>query len=257
MLKLERIDNTQKIAIRIQHKERFLNRIFLIALAVALALHLLPLTLFTVTPFRLNYIHQDLPPATVSAHTENNDTLVNTSAEEMDLSIKNLGLIALPETPLLIQERFSTLKPEIQLTKETFSSLDPFQQEYFATTPLSSIQLPTTYSPLTIDVSGPLATYSLILTDQLKKQLEPRVIEGNALQEKVVFAVQYEGTTESLFWYEPLELSKNKKINALAEKLIPLLKFQNAPHELFTSGEVTLYFTLNQKECKKLIETLN
>lgn len=250
MLKLERVDNSRKISIRMRHKERFLNRIFLTALAAAAALHLLPLTLFTITPFRLGYVQRDLLPATVRADTGSNDALVNTSAHEADPSTKYLGLIPLPDSPLTKPRHTLIVKPEIPSTKDLLEDVS----DDIPT--LSSTHLPATYPRLSINVSGPLAEENILLDDKLKAAMVPRSVELDGLiQHKVVYNVRYEGEHGTLFWFDPLQLSSNKKINALAERLLTSLRFQNDRKNILLPGEIEMIFTLNGDEHENSVLT--
>lgn len=214
MLKLERSHNNRRISIRMREKERFLNKVFLCALAAAIVLHFLPLTLFTITPFRLGYTPRTIPPATVSAEMGASDALVKTSAEDSGLSVKHLGLLATSTTP------------QIPLTS-------------------TSQLLPITYPDLAIEVSGPLAEQKLILNDTLKAAMTPYPIEGTSFErDKVIYNVRYEGEHGTLFWYEPLQLSPNKKINALAENILTMIRFQQHKSDVIISGTIELTLTL-------------
>ena len=257
MLQLERVDNSRKISIRIRHKERFLNRFFLTAFAIATALHLLPLTLFTITPFRLGYTHRDLLPATVSADTASNDALVNTSAQESDPSTKYLTLIPHTESPSSKPRHLRVVKPEIQFTNDSLTSADPFEKAIGPIPVPSSVNLPISYPILSIEVSGPLAEEEIILNDTIKRAVEPRLIDRqNIVQHNVVYQVRYEGEKGTVFWFDPLQLSPNKKINALAERLLLSLRFQNDKKQQLLPGEIKITFTLNANEYKNL-DSLN
>lgn len=65
MLRIERTSRSGDVAIRFRAKRRWVSPLFLQALALALAFHLLPLLLFKIQPIYLDTTETPLPPVYV------------------------------------------------------------------------------------------------------------------------------------------------------------------------------------------------
>jgi len=241
MLKLERVDTSRKISVRMRHKERFLNRIFLTALSIAAVLHFLPFILFSVAPFNIRESYIVIPPGAVSAEIDSPDALVNTSAQEADLPTKNLGLLAPRDMPEIAARHPLAPFPEISYTTTTLASSQPFTQTDYP--PSLTAPLPVHYPPLAIHISGPLAEHVPIYDHETIVAMQPVTMQQQAVdRERVVYNVQYDRRQQHLFWLEPVYLSSRRDLNQKAEQLIRSLHFQEGSDN-FMTGQVEIIFT--------------
>lgn len=226
MLKLEKISR-REISISVRDRKNRFDRIFLQAVGIAIALHLVALLVFQIQPF-IVIGDKILAPSLVESDIDfgSNDIVAEIEREgipQRDLLEPKLSLPMLPEMPI------SGLERSLEY-KENSLMINPFIEiaedwEYLANDGKPS---PAPRS-IQVHISGELAEIPLIS--------DGATFSVNKEHFHASYAVQVEGKTGHIFWYMP---TPNSKTNAMAEKILNEIGFQPNPNAFVYSGEIEI-----------------
>lgn len=224
MLKLEKTQ--QEITLTIRTQERRVNRTFLSALTIALALHAGALLLFQIYQF----LPRDtlLPPTTVEALFEE-ETFAQAGLEELmrkhflqpTPSMPSLSTFLLPtQNCLELQVEKQTQDPFLAL-KEDWEALFHPQKDESMTTPV-------------MQITGLLAERELLgsVTELLAKHLPP--VSGT-----YTYDVRMENQSGKIFWFSPVH-PQDPQLEREMRKLLLALRFKPDPQECITSGQIEI-----------------
>lgn len=233
MLKLEKTSFASSLTVRLREKETFFESRLLMALAIALSLHLAAAYLFTVIPF---YISSSFtfPPAKVQVDipSEVSVTASLHSDHRSELIPPPISLVPFLETPLIHRE--SILAP-------TFS-LDPlalqFIEERFWPTWQSPLSFRLEEPKMQLFISGDLAKYRWNSHHPIFSQKQS--LNASSSPAYVVYDVQLDEKSGKLFSYERKQSSGDQMIDQLTEKV--LLELQFEPVNTLESIKGTLNF---------------
>lgn len=235
MLKLQKASREGIVSIIVRDKEQVLTKPFLIAFAIALAIHLGLMTLFHVAPFTIGVSHTVFPPTRVEA----NVGLKESAIADLQPVVPTLrGLPPPPTTspslahePLFLSYRPMEYHKAEMATQVTFVEIE--KNIYEPTfSPLSS----PAQEPLRIVVSGVLAEYEM-------KSMQPQALSAPIHDPlRMVYSVMVKANTGKIFWFETQQESRTAAINQFAEALLRDMTFSIDPKMVVVRGEVELHF---------------
>jgi hypothetical protein len=236
MLTLEKNAKGQDISLRLRDRERMVSRSFLIALAIAGALHLFGALIFHIQPFRIGHEMKIFPPAVVDSDIsfEQLDGGIVTDLEgnpkkQRYFLMPPLAKPALPEVPapprtILINETpFFADSSNPFLSIESENRPSPFTEK--------SIQFLT---PLQINLAGGLTELDLIT------KLPPS-IETDAAVNHYAARFNVRVNRGEIFWIRPEGEFGNTALKEEAKEVLENLRFKSDPRIL--SGIVEIILT--------------
>lgn len=232
MLKLEKI-GYREIHVGIRDKARVFNPVFLKALGIALALHLGAFILFQVPPF-ITTSDSILPPAFVESDIHSglgdHSTLARIEKEGMvqrDLYEPALSQLELPAIPAFYGQT-SVERSQSPL----FHGDEDWESHSLASSELIRIQ-----------ISGALAEVPL-LNDGVREELISFLSaqDGKTLGERLIFMVQVELMSGSIFWHLPAQASSDPVLTSCAEKILREMRFQSNGQCFVCAGEIEVTF---------------
>lgn len=217
MLKIERKKKELTVSLRTQ--EGLWNRTFLIAFTIALGIHVSAFFLFHIQPFTA-YFSTIFPPVNVqSPRIENQISLLEKNQKE------EFPLLDLHEPYAISLNETYSIEKSYDLTMPQFTSIEE---------PLN-IPVETTYTPLKMEISGPLKQYKL--TNPIEDHVQSRF--GSGQYYHISYQVQVEPETGAIFWYDKKESSGKPAIDQQMEKVLLSLKFTPAD---YAAGQIDFYY---------------
>lgn len=240
MLKLEKTSQWAGLAIRMRERESFFEPRVIKALAIALALHAIPLTLFHATPFIFSSTYL-FPPINVQMELPLQGVSVTASPyiEEEEMLLPPIAVIPAINWSILPPE--SALAPTLNLETDSFQQLEKrIWPEWQEALPMAVAEEP----KIKVSVSGELANHKIISSDLLL--LEKVKISSTAKQEHVSYEVRLDQKTGELFWYELIESGGSDAVKLLTEKLLLNFRFLPTYSPEFVLGE--LHFTVSNHD---------
>ena len=237
MLKLEKIAKSLEISIFLKKRDSFFSASLLKAFGIAIALHLFAGLVFTVSPFRIIGSQSIFPPVLVDTElTTIAENVVVAQVDTEEISpryIKEprqaaLHMPPLPTTRTLEHPAIAVQSPECNalqcaITERELSPLDI----------VSLQQNKVKKQPIEIVMSGDLAERSIVesgLTTAQSAYFSPT---------RLVFSVQVDDRSGTIFWYEPHFYAENMVIG---EKILKDLRFQMIADSFVTVGEIEIHF---------------
>lgn len=237
MLKLEKTLR-REIAISLRQQERVFNQTFLIALGIAIVLHLLPFLLFHIKPFKIsNHGTISLPTHVESdlntAHPFDFDSWVfsqiETKRKFSDLFAPQISFPELPKMSVDLKEKIdkNQLFTDIEITH-----LDQL---------LLPITFLTTRDSIQIYISGPLAEKkALEIPYKQLKDLGFETKETCCNSYRVIYDVRVQDESGEIIWFETKERIAEKKYQELADKILEEIRFSPKKNCCITSGQVEI-----------------
>lgn len=218
MLKLEKVSKTLEVSITLRKKEPLFSRNLLLALLFATALHLVAGLLFNVRSFLFTGSQSLIPPVMVDAiMLPPADAAVQVKLEE-DLSPRS---VREPKKSDPLFPDWPQREPFIaQGTVEPLWQINPFVKREF----LPSLESPPPQKGARIHFSGSLAKATLVHSPP-----------PPALVYQGRFEVRLEGSSGTLFWFEPLQFSPH---DHAIEKWLKEFRFRPDPNTFVEAGEI-------------------
>lgn len=240
MLKLEKVSKSMEISISLRDEERFFNRPFLKALALALLIHLAAAMLFQIRPFTILGSQMLFPPAQVDtdiSYTSDGGVFANLDHEEV---------VSFP----------------IGEPKETFPKFPPVPDDMeWMLSSLSLFPIASTQNPFKFLESRWLEPDVISWAKQKiggnpiqvfpSKQLAERMVINEGIEPfdprqtySILFDVQVDDRTGTVCWYEikKIEGSIDRELNLEAENILRRMRFNSLEHSFITSGEIEIRF---------------
>lgn len=259
MLRLERSSPYRReIAIRFRSRDPFLSRPLLIGLAVALLLHLLFFLCVEINPYRTP-CEQIAPPTPVAVDL---GSLIEIGGLLATSEMESYGLlprhIIEPEPP---RPKFPTLPPQAVERTPFIAAAPlvhtdaPFRQMRPAITlrrtPLVAVHR--RYHPARVELSGPLATLPLI-DDGTGIWGEERKNRGRSELYTLLFEVQLEEKTGSLFWVRQVNSTDRAPLDEKGRQIVERLRFAPKPFGTVEGGMVEVCFEVESQDPHGLLE---
>lgn len=255
MLRLEKVSRNREIHISLRAKEHRFNRSFIIALCLAISLHLSAAFIFHIGPFKIFDGGLILPPAMVTAEIENDfdRDVENQAVAQIDNEGIPQRYLLMPKLSTLTLPKIAepSVFKEIEFIKEKDPTFNPFlkierdlQQIYFV-----KDEPPKEYIPIQIFVSGSLDQNNFLRDDLEMKEFFslffPKKNSSSYLKYyRVLYAVQVESKTGQVFWFEAKEKSDVEEMNHIAEKMIKNMRFKKEEKSFVSLGEIEIHFTV-------------
>lgn len=244
MLKLEKDEISREIAIRLKPRDRFLNRPFIAALAMALALHFVPFMLIKIAGIRLDFPDLLLPPIVVDADPkgieEQNsaaEVIENTSAKRDQLEPVPLA-IEVPSFERIISLPTFSERLEVPPQDNHF-----WEAESKALLALSEMLAPEiALAKARIVLSGPLGERKL-----LKALFDSGTIRGPSSQieeKRLLYEVLVEGKSGQVVWFSRIQELPRQDLNRKGEEILKSLIFEASAEELVIPGFIEIIFAL-------------
>lgn len=237
MLKLEKVYKTGEINITLREHDRFLTKNLLIALGIAVALHLTGVLLFHVNLFKIVGSQTQLPTIPldieIPSFEEGGGALSAVDQEDLlYLLMKEPKGMALsfPSVPEIVPYSLSLEGNVADQTRPVvFSQEDIYPIDIFSTREGPSI-------PTSIIVSGPLSEIEFY-GDGVKSLSIPET----KMAGRVFYEVQVENRTGLIFWHEYKE--GNHLLKSTAEEILKKLKFSPNEDGFVTRGNIEIVFS--------------
>lgn len=246
MLKLERTAHNQHIAIAIKDREYLFTQPFQLALAIAIGIHLFFLLLFQITPIQFNFRPILFPPTTAEAILGSESGLIAAPLNEK-IPAKYAFLEREDPKPhfqeiphfhrarqmVAIQEKEKSENPFFTLEQEVYQPKFPPH--------ITPRHLP----PISFVISGSLASKTLLHPLIQDLFLSPPVQEP--FSGRIIYSVLVEEKTGEILWYEAIQRSDTPSLNAFAEDLLALMRFEKQlKSPWMISGVIEMHFRENQ-----------
>jgi hypothetical protein len=247
MLKLEKISKTLEISIILRPKTPFLTHSLKWAFIIALSIHILIGLLFTVTLMKVSDPIQIYPP--VFVESEGNEAFSNQALADLEREEMNFRYPGEPPDSKL------TL-PDYHFRAEESVIAGSIGAEIFKTDPFLKVEdwllapsIPlwvTSHShntPIQIKLGGGIEKYVILeegrnsdIMGLLKKMKPERYTQ--------TYHVRIDLHRGEIFWFEPIGISKSKKIDQMIERILSNIRFDVLdPSEAIGAGciEITLF----------------
>lgn len=243
ILKVESSDRGQDIVVSVRGRERFWNRTFLTAFALAVSLHLGGLLLFRIAPIKLSWNSHSTAPAIVQAEFSTDGIAIALSDNE-DLperyvpppALTVMGLPTLPTRKYVVPfDMYSINDDSHPFAELELALLEPWRE--------SPPPLPK--EPLTLQFSGPLAG-RVPLHHPAKDWVPPaaRSLKGAY---RVVIDVKVDEQTGQIFWHNILTSSGVVLLDREALAVLKDMRLSPGPQDAFvTDGFVELTFLFGE-----------
>lgn len=240
MLRLERSSPEGRINVVIRDKEHLFTKPFLLALTLAIAIHLTLILLFQITPFSLGKYDRVLAPIQVQS-----DSLSAESAlAEWISPVQTLrGLpIPPPSHPMLLQQPKFLADNPITYTKIENSNKQAFleiEQKVYQPEFTPMVFHPP-QQPFLMRVSGILGNYELI--DNGMKELHFPKFKLDTESTRVIFSVLAEGKTGKIVWFDFEEKTQSAALDKFAEGILRRIQFAKNLKSIFIDGKIEMEF---------------
>lgn len=230
MLKLQGNDRGRDVVVRLREKESSFNKLFWIAFAIALSLHLAAVLIFQIQPFYIGSLARH-PPVSVEMEISKSSAL----AEDVQKKEEEDDIGAPPFLPIYTP---SIKSFQLQRNEEKFEDERNFFPLHHPPAPS-----PRVYAPIEIHFSGDL------LSRQLVSHLVDEERQGFSLiySQILRYHVRVYEPTGEIFWYERVSPPLRKEQNQTAEKLLKNLRFAANSKGLELEGEVSFIFNEEAK----------
>lgn len=230
MLKLEKLRRSDPVAIRLREKEKLFTRAFTIALAIALAFHLSLFVVFKIQPFNSGSSFL-FPPVQVESALPNSS---HTTLQVYNHQDKEDFELFLQDHPVFPKQQEDLFRVQLEHSRPlTIPASFRVLEERFI--PIRSSPMMGKTQQFQFFISGPLAGRQLIS----KADLPSLPINGKKLsQAEAFYQVQIDPETGTLFWYEIIQATGRKEIDALFEQFLKTLRFSAEPLLEHLKGEV-------------------
>lgn len=236
MLKLEKTSrNGLKVIVR--DKENRFTQPFAIAFGIAVGIHLGLVILFHVVPFKIGMSENVFPPTRVHADTALKESAIAQIAPAVQ-SIRGLPAMPVSAPTVSSHPQFLTFRPvEFSSAKNSatpsFAKIEKevYQPEF---NPMDNRPK----KPFQIMISGILAEHGLV-SDGMDKKTVPALKKDSI---RIAYAVQVEGKTGKIFWYEPKQGVQDAAVAQFAEAVLQDMKFAVDPGMIAMGGEVEMHF---------------
>jgi hypothetical protein len=238
MLRYEKNNRKQTLFVFARDQEQFFSKPLIIAFGIAFSFHLLLMLTFHITPFILPGGNSVLPPIHVESSADGLGTVAF-----IDQPIQWIrGLPPPPPTlnraqqPVYTMHHPVTWKEGQQVDRALFTQLEKSLYEK-GFNPLERHE----QLPFEMLISGILASVPLQAPSSaiaLPKDLASSIDHDI----RVVFAVDVDGRTGKVIWFDPREKSGRAAVDKHAEKLLWQMSFAIDPSRVVTSGEVEFHY---------------
>lgn len=236
MLKLEKTSrNGLKVVFR--NKENRFTQPFAIAFGIAVGIHLGLVILFHVVPFKIGMNENVFPPTRVHADTALKESAIAQIAPAVQ-SIRGLPPLPVSGPTVPPHPKFLAFRPVVFSSAEnsatpSFAQIEKevYQPEF---NPLDNRPK----KPFQIMISGVLAEHGLV-SDGIDKKTIPALKKDSV---RIAYAVQVEGKTGRIFWYEPKQGVLDAAVTRFAEAVLQDMKFAMDPAMIAMGGEVEMHF---------------
>lgn len=241
MLKLERIAKSGEIIMQFQGRTPVFSTLFYRALGLSLLIHFLALFVFNIQPFILGPTTVFPPimvqtPQPLSADLAVLEAVDDNLALDVQELFPGAMLLAFPAMPLALIDR-----PVLPNGLFPFSVQNPDEPTFPVTH--SSSMVTGSYEPITIEISGRLASRQLISTSW-KRPEKQMLAQGKVLNSySVIYLVRVDERTGRIFWYEKMASSGDLFIDSEAELIMLGLKFVSIPDSIDTEGQIRFIFS--------------
>lgn len=239
MLKLGR-DSSRQVGVIIQDRERHFTPALLTGFCVAVAFHLLFITLFQVSPFKIRSYSTVLFPAYVEINPVN-DSVVIANVEEFKEIMHGLPPAIFSEPilshiPAFAPVRTMKYSMEDRVSENPFSKVE--QEIYF---PKITALAKKVSDPFQIIVSGPLGR----LSHQFDGMTKPLPMLDHEVL--MIYKVLVEGRSGKIFWYELKQPIRQRQLDRYATELLHHLQFAKESQKFVIEGEVEMHFHLSSR----------
>lgn len=255
MLKLE-IARDRNIRISVRDKGPPISGSFLIALAIALGLHLFALVLFRIAPF---FITSDrvLQPTAIEADLtqmfdESENGVIAYASEEKSQRHSLRPPVSspyIPSMPVIKVDRKMEYPKNKDVFRNTFLSIEEESMDLISLNGPG----PEKVQPIRIHVSGELAGRTLIddaRTVDLAKVFSDGKLGGKGAPDHyvAVYQVQVERSGR-IFWHLAKKSMESPKLNRIAEQMLQQMRFQDEAYSVnaVSTGDIEIVFTLPKK----------
>lgn len=240
MLRFEKSNRKQTLFVFVRHQEKFFSKPLVIAFGIAFSFHLLLVLTFHITPFILPGGDTVLPPVHVVADSSADGS---GTVAYIDQSIQWIRGLPPPtptlnraQQPVYTMHHPVTWKEGQPIDYALFAQLEKslYEKEF---NPLESNE----HTPFEMLISGILA--SLPLQSPVSPIIVPKHIASTIDHDiRVVFAVDVDGRTGKIIWFDPREKSGRAAVDKHAEKMLWQMNFAIDPNRVVTSGEVEFHY---------------
>lgn len=236
MLKLEKTSrNGLKVIVR--DKENRFTQPFAIAFGIAVGIHLGLVILFHVVPFKIGMSENVFPPTRVHADTALKESAIAQIAPAVK-SIRGLPPLPVSEPVLASTPKFLAFRPVEFSSAKNLASTSFAQIEKEVYQPEFNPMENRPKKPFQIIVSGVLAEHGIV-SDGMDKKTVPALKKDSV---RITYAVQVEGKTGRIFWYEPKQGVLDAAVTRFAEAVLQDMKFAMDPAMIAMGGEVEMHF---------------
>lgn len=244
MLKLQRNSQGQEISVAFRSKERFFNRPFLIALSVALAIHIGLILMFHIAPIKIRWSTASTLPTIVETDLAQKEGSSVTASFTVNELTDRLLSTAPPSLPLLADTPIFSKVHHFELNEGSSSIFDLFNDiEQEAYLPAFSPANASSLKPISVIISGPLAI-KILLNDPLKEINNVDICRELKVcsPKQLCYFVRVDEQTGKVFWHESINPSENGAVEAFAVKIIYGLQFETSPIAFVSKGSIELHF---------------
>jgi hypothetical protein len=234
MLKFEKLSRNE-IGVRLYKRERIFSPLFLKALAIALALHLVGLFCFQIKAFKISNQTPHAPVSVAADAASGNLALLESLNPRMRYRLEpRSSLPQLPEPPPL------NLLGKIEYSNEQHLQLSsPFAELEEALTRPAPRLFPKTSTPaIEISTAGALAGLKFLEDGSAVVQQLAITVQSVAK-----YAIQVEGKTGQVIWQEKLQSTSEAALDKLAEQILATMRFQKEEGSFITKGDIEIRFT--------------
>ena len=246
MLKLERHSRLGSVDVLLRHRESLLTPRFLLALSLALFIHLTGLLLFQIKPYFVRDIARLYPPVEISidfVKGEEGRVEAQISGDKKSFYFFDLPTSAptFPLLPLTVSKELLTYQ-DIPLKKDPFAKLtgELVDDELFHLDKLSPSARPA--HPIDIRISGSLSRLKVIDEGWSGRDFPGIGFGKRAKNHHTVFEVKVDDRTGHIFWHELQNTLKKTALVAYADKILNRMRFEKDPRGFITEGQVEINF---------------
>jgi hypothetical protein len=254
MLKIERKSRSET-SVSLKESGRMLTPTFLLAFGIALAMHLIGITVFHIAPFKLRHSDAIFRPIQVKI-----DFVASIDSGVLaELENEGPARPPIPEpskaTPHIQAMPPITVVRNVAHPRVKSVTHFPFNARSFESYADNFINIdlpaPNKGEPIKIRIAGDLANkpYALIGID--KNSLQLKDMHGDGSKKRgVSYHVKVENRTGKIFWSHALESVERKKLVHLAEKILASMQFEKSSQGFSSEGDIEIEFLLGNREVK-------
>jgi hypothetical protein len=242
MLKLERKSKSRDVSVTMRERGHTVTPAFLQAFILAIAIHVLGMVLFHVSPFKIGHVATIFPPIQVKidfipgidggvlAELENEPATSLPPVPEPPKSIPQVQ--QMPNTELA-SHYFLALPKELTFIGYPFEELE---KNYYFTEFFDWEQTSSPSKNGSIKLYGGLAEKGYTLQGM---DLDKYLLNYEGKKETVSYKIKVENRTGKVFWYQPIA-ALEKRANKYFKRLLASIQFEKTFQGFITEGEIEI-----------------